>query len=162
MSELTQCAACGNRVHRPKTGRPPRYCTVLCKRAGRNARERNGRHFGYIKRHWLDQGEDTVRVRLAGDPVFAEQAIDTVEHYLREPVGRPQVHPEAEVIDLLRGSERRFSVISHDTPLPSSADIDAAEASGDWSAMARAALNDMAWQRANGFEPDLRGLGLGV
>lgn len=156
MDDITVCAVCSNRlVRRPGRGRRPRFCSDQCRDDARNEGKRERRMFSYIQRHYSELGEEAVRARLDADADFREQAITTVEHYMAEPIGQGVTSNAADVVSLLYGNERRFSVISHDTPLPSNADIDAAEASGDWSAMAKQALRDMAWPLANGFKPDL-------
>lgn len=158
MINVAECVVCGKRLNRrPGRGRAPRYCTVNCRQDARNTVKREGRMFEYIKRHYHDMGEAEMRRKLAADLDFADDVLSIAETYLPEPDGPEAVDEiEPELVRLLSRSDRGFKVMSHDTPLPSSADIDAAETSGDWSMMVENALKSMAWQLANGFKPDLR------
>jgi hypothetical protein len=101
-------------------------------------------------------GEDAVLYQLLTDQDFADEVISLVESYLPPPEGRTAALDDPGVIELLTGPERSFQVVSHDTPLPSSADIDFAEANNDWSLMVDDALAGMAWQFDHGYKPDLR------
>lgn len=101
-------------------------------------------------------GEPAVRAKLAEDPEFTNQLLELADTYLNEPDGRERVTEDTEALTLVFRKPRSFSVIGHDSPLPSSADIDHGERTGDWSLMAYEALQSMTWQLANGYKPDMR------
>jgi len=152
-------ATCSNPLPIPATtrGRRMLYCSVGCRRSVEHAVRRSTRAFERIKADFSAEGEQSVRERLADNPDFREAFLVLSETYLKAPDGRTAVYLDPEVLDLLFTQDRRFNVIGHDNPLPSSADIDYAEQSGDWSAMVNDALHSMTWQLANGYKPDLRG-----
>jgi hypothetical protein len=157
---LNTCAnsGCGNTltVRTSTRGRRTLYCSVSCRRAAEYAVRRKTKEFEGIKAKFAAKGEDAVR-RLAEDPECADQLRELAETYLKPPDGRELVSlDDPEVVELLFTPERRFNVISHDNPLPSSSDIDLAEQTGDWGPMVEAALKSMSWQLANDYKPDLR------
>lgn len=139
-------------------GRPPVYCSIGCRRAAEYQERRKTRGFEGLKKGFQELGEAETRRKLADDPEFAVQLIELTETYLKPPDGRTRVEDDWNVIHLFfRDQKQSFQVIGHDNPLPSSADIDEAEVTGNWRPMVEAALAGMAWQLANGFIPDLRG-----
>lgn len=153
------CASCSNprRVRTHYGGRPMLYCSVDCRRSAEYAERRKTRTFEGLKAEFATVGEDTIRQRIADDPDFAESVIVLVETYLKPPDGRTEVDIDPEALQFLLEPERRFSVIGHDNPLPSDADIDQAELTGDWTPMVKEALASMTWQLAKKYKPDLRG-----
>lgn len=163
MSTVTECVTCGGPIARQQRTRAFRYCSVTCRRDAEFHKRRTGTVFDSIKRHYADLGEVAIRRKLDSDVTFTDETIDIAERYLPEPVGLNLVDDliGSEQLDMLRQGAARagFQIISHDSPLPSSADIDAAEATGDWSRMLDDALRGMTWQFAHGFKPDLREFG---
>lgn len=164
MSVVCAHAECSRRlpVRFKRRGRPMLYCSAECRRSAEYAVRRNARTFNEVRREFLTEGEDAVRARAADDPAFAEQLRLLAETFLKPPDGRGEVDIDPEVLDLLLvpAQTRRFSVIGHDNPLPSSALIDEAEQTGDWTRLLKESLKDMSWQLAKGFKPDLRGFDL--
>jgi hypothetical protein len=152
---------CSRRVRHPSgAGRPPLYCSFGCRRQAEYAQRRKLRTFEHYKEGFITLGESAVRGQLATDPDFAVQLIELAETYLNDPDGRERVFEDAEALELVFRKPRSFGVIGHDSPLPGSADIDYAEETGDWSAMAWTAYRGMTWQLASGFKPDLREWGI--
>lgn len=159
MSEIAQCVTCSKTLERrPGRGRPARWCSATCRRTANTARMQKGSDFGRVRISLQDIGEDKIRERMVANPDFAEQVLDIVDRFLPMPEGRERVSVSPEVADLVFESydERRFTITGRDTPLTSSADIDEAEATGDWSKMTTAALKSMTWQFEHGYRPDLR------
>lgn len=155
----TQCAnaGCARTIRRaPGQDRPPLYCSFACRRSAEYTRRREAARFVGFKAGFTAMGEAEVRRQLADDADFRGQLIELTEIYLTPPDGRAAVDLDPEALALLTAPQRRFSVTSHDTPLPSDDDIDQAEASGDWAPMAWTAYKSMTWQLANGYQPDLR------
>lgn len=171
MSEISQCVVCERPIVRRKTGRPPKRCTSpACARKVDTAKHYRARTFEDIKRAYLAMGRESAKETMANSGNMLNGLLNIVETYLPAAIGQERVGADIEwqrIVELFPyqtddGGQRSghnangFQVTSHDTPLPSSADIDAAEATGDWSAMTEAALKSMSWQFEHGYVPDLR------
>lgn len=159
MDALIDCAYCRQAVRR-KTGpgRRADYCSIACRRAAEyEARRQAARFDGYVE-GFKTMGEQEVRDKLANDPEFVVQLTELTETYLDPPDARTRFELDPETLALILAPDSGFHVYQsgHDTPLPSSHDIDAAAESGDWQPMVKAALDGMAWQFENGYKPDLR------
>lgn len=152
------CLTCGQPLGRKRKtrGRNALYCTIACRRKAEYGERRKTRQFESVRTELAEAGEQLIRWQLANNPDYTDELIDLAEYYLPPPENRTRFPAEPEVIDLLISPSRSFQVVSHDTPLPSSADIDAAEITGDWSVMLGDTLTSMCWQFEHGFKPDLR------
>ncbi|CCF85577.1 hypothetical protein [Nitrolancea hollandica] len=60
------CRVCGAELMLPRTGRPPRYCTVTCRRAAEYALKRTNRHL-----EGLEWRRDCLRRRLTTEKLYA-------------------------------------------------------------------------------------------
>lgn len=74
------CRVCGAELTLPRTGRPPRYCTVICRRAAEYALKRANHHLESLERR-----RDELRRRLTTEKLYVarrrslEQEVATLE-----------------------------------------------------------------------------------
>lgn len=153
---------------KPLERRRARYCDAGCKRQARNQRNARKREFDEQAAYVRELGEDLAKRSFDGGT--PEEWIENLADYLPEPDGRTALaesgRPSGSEISTLRDMAEAFGYDEdvrtwhvtdmYSLGLMSQYDIDQAYLTGDWTPMVRKALQDMKWQLANGYEPDLR------
>lgn len=88
MNELL-CQKCGKALTKPRTGRPPTFCSTACRRAGEYEAARINRHLEKL---------ETKRIKL-----------DIVDNcYLKDFAGRTRAEQLADVDRIITGLEKRL------------------------------------------------------
>jgi hypothetical protein len=68
---MTECLVCGEPLTKPKTGRPPRYCSTTCRRSAEFSIKRLNAHLLQ-----LEARRDHLRRRLQTDKLYASHRRD--------------------------------------------------------------------------------------